>query len=188
MDESQLKRNVIVTITVALLMAGFVLAYVRVAPKPLATGAGRMGGPIMPSVRGYVDGKQIWFLHTEVSDPDVAPKLTKMVGTEVLVVPSLARIPPQFLANVYVFKNGVKPRLRRGPLDYQIDVFDSPPGTPTYQPLRAVNIVSWKNEAHARELESVAELRAAERNGELTIERPGVVVNIPLMTWPGGQR
>jgi hypothetical protein len=29
---------------------------------------------------------------------------------------------------------------------------------------------------------------AAEKAGGLTIERTGIVVNMPLVTWPGGKR
>ena len=29
---------------------------------------------------------------------------------------------------------------------------------------------------------------AAEQRGALTIDAPGIVVNMPLVTWPGGRR
>jgi hypothetical protein len=90
------------------------------------------------------------------------------------------------LANVYVFTNGVKKG--EGPFKFQADVFDRPPGTEGYSPLRAVNLVTWKDERRARELLSAAEVKAAEAAGEIDIERPGAVVNMPLLTWPGGRR
>ncbi len=43
-------------------------------------------------------------------------------------------------------------------------------------------------EARARLLRSAAEVKEAEARGELTIERPGVIVNMPFLTWPGGRR
>jgi hypothetical protein len=89
------------------------------------------------------------------------------------------------VALVYVFKNGVK---GRGPFGFQPDVFEKPPGADGYSPLRAVHVVAWKNERSARELKSAAEVKAAEAKGEITIERPGVVVNMPFLTWPGGRR
>ena len=46
-------------------------------------------------------------------------------------------------------------------------------------------LLTWKDEA-ARELKSVAEVKAALDKGELTAEQPGVVVNMPFVTWPGG--
>ncbi len=82
-------------------------------------------------------------------------------------------------------KNGVR---GEGPFDFQADVFDSPPGAEGYSPLRTLNLVTWKNEQAARELRSAAEVKAAAEKGEVTIERPGVVINMPLLTWPGGRR
>nr|MDQ3044774.1 hypothetical protein [Chloroflexota bacterium] len=102
-----------------------------------------------------------------------------------LVVPALAEAPASMLANVYVFTNGIE---GDGPLGLQADVFDHPPGSDGYRPLRALNRVTWVDGANARELRSAAEVQAAEAGGELTIERPGVVVNMPMLTWPGGER
>jgi hypothetical protein len=144
------------------------------------------GGPVVPSVRGYAEGEEILFMHTEASDPAVADTLTKMMKSPVLVVPELAQVPEGALANVYVFTNGVQPRGARGPFEYQPDIFDAPPGTPGYSPLRAVNLVTWTDPARARVLRSAAELQEAQARGELTVERPGAVVNMPLITWPGG--
>lgn len=150
-------------------------------------GRGRMaaGAPGVPPVRGYVDGQEIVFIHTEASDPVVADLLTRMMRSPVLVVPSLAQAPTSMLANVYVFQNGIA---GEGPFGFQPDVFDHPPGTPGYSPLRAVHLVRWREAASARLLRSAAEVREAEARGELTIERPGAVVNMPFLTWPGGQR
>lgn len=144
------------------------------------------GGPVVPSVAGYADGERILFIHTEASDPAVADTLTAMMKSPVLVVPQLADAPEAALANVYVFANGVQPRGERGPFEYQPDVFDAPPGTAGYSPLRAVNLVTWTDPRQARVLKSAAEVRAAEERGEITIERPGAVVNMPFLTWPGG--
>lgn len=168
-----MKRNLIVTALVALIMAGFVLA------------ARFWTGSVVPPVDGYLEGQNILFIHTEASDPQVAQLLTKMKGSPVLVVPSLALAPTAMLAEVYVFKNGVK---GGGPLDFQPDVFDSPPGTPGYRPLRRLNLVSWTNPRAAREFKTAAELRQALAKGEISVEQPGVVINMPLLTWPDGHR
>lgn len=147
------------------------------------------GGPVIPSVAGYAEGEKILFIHTETSDPKVADLLTKMMRSPVLVVPALADTPDAARANVYVFANGVQPRGNRGPFGYQPDVFDAPPDTPAYSPLRTVHIVTWKDPTRARMLTSASEVRQAEAAGEVTIERPGAVVNMPFLTWPrGGER
>ena len=156
-------------------------------PKP----AGGMGGmdagqaPHVPPVKGIAEGQEIRFIHTEASDPQVADMLTNMMGSPVLVVPSLAQAPEAMLATVYVFQNGVR---GEGPFGFQPDVFDNPPGADGYRPLRAVHLVRWRDEASARVLRSAAEVREAQARGELTVERPGAVVNMPFLTWPGGQR
>lgn len=149
-----------------------------------------MGGemepaPDVPAGAAYVDGQEIRFIHTEVSDADVAKVLSDMMKSPVLVVPELAQAPDALLANVYVFKNGVE---GMGPLGFQPDVFDSPPGTPGYRPLRKIIFVTWQDAAKAREIKSLADLQVAEQAGELTLEVSNVVVNMPFITWPGGSR
>jgi hypothetical protein len=44
------------------------------------------------------------------------------------------------------------------------------------------------DESKARELTHVDDVLAAESAGELTIEQPGVVINMPFVVWDGGQR
>ena len=166
-----MKKWVWVAVIAASLVTGYAVAY---ALKPA-----------VPNITGYVEGQEILFQHTEVSDPKVAELLTEMVSSPVLVVPALAQAPPSLLANVFVFKNGLR---GGGPFKYQPDVFDYPPGSEGYRPLRALALVTWKNEQAARVLKSEREVKAAEQAGQVVIERPGVVVNMPLVTWPGGRR
>lgn len=145
--------------------------------------------PTVPPVTGYSEGQEILFIHTETSDPKIAKILTDMMGgSPVLVVPSLAKAPQEVLARVYVFTNGKTGDGPTGPLGGQADIFEHPPGDPAYSPLRAVNLVTWKDESSARVLKSVTELQAAIDSGAVTIEAPGVVVNMPFLSWPGGQR
>ena len=158
------------------------------AAMPVQTGGMEMdmsGVPTVPAGIAYAEGQEIRFIHTEVSDPDIAKVLSDMTGSPVLVVPSLANAPQEMLAKVYVFTNGI---MGMGPLGFQPDVFDNPPGTTGYSPLRTIMLVSWKDESKARELKSVAEVTDAESKGEISVEQPGVVVNMPFITWPGGQR
>ena len=166
-----MKKWVWVAIIVAALFTGYAVAYAM--------------RPAVPPVKGYAEGREIQFLHTEASDPKVAEMLSAMMKSPVLVVPTLAKALPEMLATVYVFKNGVR---GEGPFKYQPDVFDSPPRNDGYRPLRAVHLVTWKNERTARLLKSAADVKAAEQAGEVSLERPGIVVNMPLVTWPGGGR
>ena len=62
-------RNVVVTV----IMAGFVLAYTNVSPDA-QSGMGSMKQdaskpPRLPPVTGYAEGQEIYFIHSEASDP-----------------------------------------------------------------------------------------------------------------------
>ncbi len=145
--------------------------------------------PVVPPITGYADGQKILFLHTETSDPKIAKILTDMMGgSPVLVVPALANAPKEMLARVFVFTNGMTGDGPMGPLGGQADIFEHQPGDPAYSPLRAVTLVTWKDENAARVLKSTAELQSVIDGGEVTTEEPGVVVNMPFLKWPGGQR
>ena len=150
------------------------------APK-----AAEMPKAELPAGKAWAEGKEIYFVHTEVSDAGVAEKLTGMMKSPVILVPSLANVPDESLANVYVFTNGIA---GSGPFGFQADVFDNPPGTDGYTPLRRLNVITWTDETKARELKSVSEVLDAETAGELTIEQPGVVINMPFVIWDGGKR
>jgi hypothetical protein len=164
----------------------FVLA--MVVGVLLVACAPRQSGPAKAEFtadQGYADGKTIYFIHTEASNADLAQKMTAGMESPVLYAPSLANVPMEAQANVYVFTNGVKGASMSG---FQPSVFDNPPGTEGYTPLRHVNSVTWTDESQARELKSAAEVLAAVEAGRLTIKHPGVVINMPFAVWDGGQR
>ncbi len=165
--------------------------------KPMPEMGGmKMGGmkmpanaPTVPAVFGYSQGQEILFIHTETSDPKIAKILTDMMGgSPVLVVPALAKAPPDLLARVYVFTNGKTGDGPTGPLGGQADIFEHPPGDAGYRPLRAVTLVTWKDVTAVRVLKSTGELQRVIDSGALSIKEAGVVVNMPFLTWPGGKR
>lgn len=179
------KRGVGLVVLMSLFLAACAPAATP-APTEMAMDMSGLGdAPTVPAGMAYAEGKEIRFIHTEVSDAEIGKLLSDMMSSPVLVVPSLAQVPESALAKVYVFGNGIK---GMGPLGFQPDVFDSPPGTEGYTPLRALYVVTWTDEAKARELKAVAEVLAAETAGEVTIERKPVVINMPFITWEGGQR
>lgn len=139
----------------------------------------------LPAGLAYAEGKEIYFSHTEASDAAVAEKLTNMMKSPVLLVPALAQVPAEALATVYVFDNGVS---GKGPLGFQPDVFDNPPGSEGYSPLRQIVFVHWADGVQAVELKSEAEVLKAQADGQLTLQESGVVVNMPFMVWDGGKR
>ena len=143
------------------------------------------GAPSIPAGLAYAEGEEIRFIHTETSDAETAGLLTDMMSSPVLHVPSLAEIPESATAIAYVFANGPE---GMGPLGFQIDVFDNPPGSVDYSPLRRLHIVTWTDPAQAVEVTSAAAVLEAEKNGLVTVEAKPIVVNMPFLTWPGGGR
>lgn len=182
----------------AVLAAGLSLALVTAAcasdDAPASTvspssvtmaGMDMADGPTIPAGLAYAEGQEIRFVHTEVSDEEIATLLSGMMSSPVLFVPSLAEVPESATAPVYVFANGPT---GMGPLGFLPDVFPYPPGDARYTPLRSIHLVTWVDPGQARELKSAAEVQEAEQNGDVTIEIPGVIVNMPFVTWPDGQR
>jgi len=139
----------------------------------------------IPVGRAYSEGEEIFFSHTEVSDPAIAEKLTNMMKSPVLLVPSLADAPASMQAKVYVFENGLK---GKGPLGFQPDVFDNPAGTEGYSPLRQIILVKWRDGVKVLEMKSAANILSAVSNSELDLTETGIIVNMPFMVWKGGQR
>ena len=76
-----------------LLVTVFVLVLAACAPQ--------QSGPAkaeLPAGKAYAEGKEIYFIHTEASDAGVAEKLTTMMKSPVVLVPSLADVPDEALA------------------------------------------------------------------------------------------
>lgn len=133
----------------------------------------------------YLDGERIQVLHTETSDSVLADTLSKMMNSPVIHVPSLAQASAAMLANLYIFANGKTGLGTRG---FQPDVLDNPPRSAGYSPLRAVWLVTWLEPTASRELTSAAQIVAAQRDGRVRVEKTGIVINTPLLSWPKGKR
>lgn len=140
---------------------------------------------LAPLVKGYYGGEDLYFIHTEASDSSVANLLTEMMGPRVVHLPKLAQTPDSLLADIYVFKNGIE---GHGPFGFQPDVFGSVPGDEEYGPLRRVYLVQWKENADPQELLTAEAIKQAEDEGLLTVEKSDIVVNMPVLVWPGDHR
>jgi len=141
----------------------------------------------IPLIDGYYNGSKVFFIHTEVSDEKMAHMMTSMVNFPTLHVPELANMSSSGanISKVYVFTNGVPGSgpYGGGPFMFQIDVFDSVPNEEGYSNFRVPHLVTWNENAEPRVLTSVEEVLQAERNGELTINKTGNVVNAPIIAW-----
>ncbi|MCX6082630.1 MAG: hypothetical protein NTW32_24140 [Chloroflexi bacterium] len=165
-----------------ILFVMFLFVFLISACSPAASGPAKAE---LPAGMAFEGGKVVYFIHTEASDADIADKLTGMMKSPVLYVPSLADVPKSALANVYVFTNG---SAGNGPLGFQSDVFDNPPGTPGYSPLRWLNTVTWSTPTESFEIKSANDILSAQSAGKLIVTQPGVVINMPFIVWEGGKR
>ncbi len=140
---------------------------------------------IMPMIDGYYNGNKVYFLHTEVSDSEMADMMSKMINFQTLHVPELKNIPEDQMTRVYVFTNGVhgSEPYGGGPFMFQIDVFDSIPGQAEYSQFRIPYLVTWNDDTSPRILTSESQILKAESDGTVTIEKSTLVVNVPIITW-----
>ena len=121
----------------------------------------------------------------------MAERLTMMVGYKTVLVPKHTEaVDTDKIAKLYIFTNGISQKDAKpwggGPFNYQIDIFDSIPGDEEYTALRNPHLVSWNEDATPRILKTENDLLEAEKAGELTIKKTPVVVNVPVVRWPGG--
>ena len=138
---------------------------------------------ILPLVRGFADGNEVFYITTEVSDKNLANYLSNLTKSRVVYTPALKFAPAQSLANIYEFTNGIK---GSGPEGFQPNVADSQPGDNNYSPLWKVNLVTWNNGTTPQELTSEVDILNAVKNKELTIKPTEIIVNCPFVQWKDG--
>ena len=139
----------------------------------------------IPMIDGYYNGEKVYFIHTEISDKDIADMMTSMVNFPTLHVPGLDDISPDDLGKVYIFTNGITGSgpYGGGPFFFQIDIFDSVPGMDKYNQFRTPQLVTWNEDSNPILLTSIEDLLEAEANNELSIESTDFVVNAPIIVW-----
>jgi hypothetical protein len=138
---------------------------------------------VLPLVRGFADGNEVFYITTEVSDEKLANYLSNLTNSRVVYTPALKYAPPQSLANIYEFTNGIE---GSGPEGFQPNIADSQPGDNNYSPLWKVNLVTWNNGTTPRELTSEEDIVNAVKNKELTIKPTEIIVNCPFVQWKDG--
>jgi len=137
---------------------------------------------VIPLVRGLYDGKDVFYITTEASNSDVAAALSKFTNFPVTFAPALAKTPDNAVAQIYVFKNGIK---GSGVLGFQPNVVDSIPTESKYSPLWKINFVEWKDPATATVLGSDDDIAEAVTKGMVALAQTNVIVNCPIVQWSG---
>ena len=134
--------------------------------------------------KGYVNGKIAFFIATDASDNQTAASITKNPGFKVNFAPALALTLESSRQQGYEFINGVR---GEGSFGFQLPVASALPGDKNYTPLVQLNFVKWNSNSSftstvtVRELKSVDEIIAAQKNGELTISKTNIVINNPAV-------
>jgi hypothetical protein len=139
---------------------------------------------VIPLMKGYENGNEIFFIATDASDNQTAVQITNETGFKVNFAPLLAGTPEEARGQAYVFENGIE---GEGSLGFQLPVINARPGQEGYSPLLQINLVRWNEEAaQPTELRSVEDILAASSAGQLTITETDVIVNHPAVEWEGG--
>jgi hypothetical protein len=139
---------------------------------------GRWDGPFgsvtMQLHQGWVDGEDVTFIRTDASDSEFA-------GEEGLVyVPLLANAldEPGSYGDLYLF--------REAP-DGQLPVMSSSPADgDSFSPAFRIHYVTVVGKI-AAPLTSASEIRTVADGGGAMIDTTDIIVNYPVITWPGGQ-
>jgi hypothetical protein len=139
---------------------------------------GRWDGPFgsvtMQLHRGWVDGEEVTFIRTDASDEEFA------TAEGLVYVPLMenALDKPGSHADLYLFENGA---------DDQRPVMSvSPADGENFSPAFRIYYVHH-NEDSGEVLTSVEEIETAAGEGRVEIEETDIIVNYPVITWPGGQ-
>ena len=135
----------------------------------------------LPLSKGFVDGKIAYFIATDASSKQIVSSVSNTTSFKVNYAPSLAYTPQSSRQQGYVFTNGMK---GEGPLGSQMSVASALPTDEGYSPLFEINYVKWNSNAtkDIRILQSVDEIVAAEKGGELTITKSNIVINSPAIS------
>ncbi|MGI8925095.1 MAG: DUF7482 domain-containing protein, partial [Tepidiformaceae bacterium] len=121
---------------------------------------------------GVVDGQPAYFIRTDASDEAFA-KSEKLVYVPLMAKAAAAG---RGAADIFVFTNG-----QPG----QPAVLSTAPNKPDYTPAFVLNRVTFTGQAEP--LGSTSAVRDAVSAGKARVERTNIVVNYPVVKWPGGE-
>lgn len=121
---------------------------------------------------GVVDGEPAYFIRTDASDQDFAD------SEKLVYVPKMAAAlqASSGLSDIFLFENGAAG---------QASVLSTAPHMEDYSPAFRVHRVTLIGTPVV--YSSVQALREAEAAGSIVVARTDVVVNFPVVKWPGGE-
>lgn len=122
--------------------------------------------------QAWHDGENVYYIRTDTSDETFA-KDNKLVFVPLL---NAALAAEGATSQLYTFDNGA---------DEQFPVVSHIPNQDDYSPAWHVHKVTFKGTPTV--LNSAEAIRAAETAGDVTVEALPLVVNFPVVKWPGGE-
>jgi hypothetical protein len=133
---------------------------------------GDFGWVTFQTHRALYEGDEVHYIRTDASDETFAQE------NFLVYVPLLnaALAAEGATSQLYTFDNGV---------DGQYPVVSHIPDQDEFSPAWHVRRVTFNGAATL--LDSVEAIRAAEADGDVTVEALNLVVNFPLVKWPGGE-
>jgi hypothetical protein len=120
---------------------------------------------------GFFEGQDAWFIRTDASDQTFAKEHSLVY---VPLLKNALKAEGSF-ANIYLFAQGA---------EGQRPVVSTIPGQEDFTSAFRVHNVTFSGEAEL--LNSVETIQAAEQAGTATVEQTDIIVNHPLILWPGG--
>jgi hypothetical protein len=131
---------------------------------------GKFGSVTMRLHKGAFNAKDVYFIRTDTSDQEFA------TAEKLIWVPKLKPLSGDGLSGkTYVVEGGAPG---------QATVLSSEPGQSDYTPAWTLHRVAWK--AQPRLLTSVADVEAAAKRGEVTVEKTDIVLNAEVVKWSTG--
>lgn len=120
---------------------------------------------------GLVDGQDSYFIRTDASDKAFA------TAEKLVHVPLMQQAikSGKGLAAIYLFENAPA----------QLPILSTSPHKADYSPAFRIHRVTFTGAPEA--LKSVAEITGAQSAGKLSIKQTDIVVNYPVVKWPGGE-
>ena len=139
--------------------------------EPEGRWKGPFGSVTLKLHKGHFEDKDVWFIRTDGSEPSFAQEQ----GLVFVPLMAAALTAPGSFANLYMFAQRAS---GQGP------VVTTVPGRDDYTPAFRVHKVTSSG---APELvTSEQAIKVAEQGGKLKVEPTNIIVNYPLVKWPGG--
>lgn len=121
----------------------------------------------------FAFGQKLYFVRTDASEPQFA-KREGLVYVPLLNAALTAK--PAGAGQIYLFADGASG---------QLPVLSTAPGATDFVSLYVVNNVRFSGTKEL--LDSAEKIRAVANAGRITIESTKIVVNYPIVKWPGGE-